>query len=195
MSTRIKMPWNFTKRLIGSKTLERAKDLSILLKKKIRDSLKVIRLNALIVEDYFWTILVPRYQKVYVGNLEWHKLKQEQFHYFWEPQVWSKWLSCVCCFLWFWAWYIGSDSVYNDDENAIFLENLAKEYQHLLNNYIKVKITYKSHKMELGMLNEEKLNYIEKNCFLETEHKSLLKRNNAPTPKIDSQWKSTSSKL
>ena len=45
------------------------------------------------------------------------------------------------------------------------------------------------------MLNEEKFNYIEKNCFPETEYKSLLKRNNAPTPKIDSKRKSTSSKL
>lgn len=44
------------------------------------------------------------------------------------------------------------------------------------------------------MLNKEKLNYIEKILFLETEHKCLLKRNSTLTQEIEPQRKVVSSK-
>ena len=44
------------------------------------------------------------------------------------------------------------------------------------------------------MLNEEKLNHLEKIQFLKTEHKSLLDKNNALTQEIEQQRKVDSSK-
>lgn len=43
---------------------------------------------------------------------------------------------------------------------------------------MKVTTTYELLKIELGVLNEEKLNPLEKIRFLEIDYKSLLERNN-----------------
>ena len=58
---------------------------------------------------------------------------------------------------------------------------MVDEYQHLIQSHIKVNTTYESQEFEIGMPNEEKMNYIEIFLFLEVEHQSLIERNNALT--------------
>ena len=71
---------------------------------------------------------------------------------------------------------------------------MVDEYQHLIQSHIKVNTTYESPKFEIGMPNEEKMNYIENFWFLETEHQSLIERNNALTQEIEYWRKYISSK-
>ena len=71
---------------------------------------------------------------------------------------------------------------------------MVDEYQHLIQSHIKVNTTYESPKFEIGMPNEEKMNYIENFLFLETEHQSLIERNNALTQETKYWRKSISSK-
>ena len=56
---------------------------------------------------------------------------------------------------------LDSDYEFNDDKNAYFLENMVNEYQHLIQSHIKVNTTYESPKSDIGLPNEEKMNYIE----------------------------------
>ena len=71
---------------------------------------------------------------------------------------------------------------------------MGNEYQHLIQSHIKVNTTYESPKSDIGLPNEEKMNYIEKFWFLETEHQSLIERNNALTQEVKYWRKSISSK-
>ena len=79
------------------------------------------------------------------------------------------------------------DSNSDDDEELIdeqrveFFNNLIDDHEKLIKSYMKNNDILEAHKNKINVLNVEKTNFLEKFRFLESEHHSLLEKNNALT--------------
>ena len=77
-----------------------------------------------------------------------------------------------------------SDDEFTDDQYAKFLSNLVVEHEKLIKSYLKDHDILKVRKTKIDMLNVENTNVLDKIRFLESEHHSLLEKNNALTQEI-----------
>ena len=76
------------------------------------------------------------------------------------------------------------DDEFTDEQRAEFLSNLVVEHERQINSYMKNNNILDTHKNKIDVLNTEKINLLEKVRFLESEHHSLLEKNNPLTQEI-----------
>ena len=76
------------------------------------------------------------------------------------------------------------DDEFIDEQRAEFFENLVVEHERLVKSYMKNHEVLYAHKNKIDVLNARKTNLLEKIRFLESEHHSLLEKNNALTQEI-----------
>ena len=74
------------------------------------------------------------------------------------------------------------------------MNNLVVEHEKLIKNYLRDLDILEAHKTKIGVLKEEKTNFLEKKKirFLKSEHHFLLEKNNALTQEMKSNKPSSS---
>ena len=65
------------------------------------------------------------------------------------------------------------------------MNNLVVEREKLIRNYLRDHDILETHKTNIDVLKKENINLLENTRFLESEHDSLLEKNNTLTQKIN----------
>ena len=89
----------------------------------------------------------------------------------------------------------GSDSdndEFIDEQRADFLDNLIVEHERLIKSYMKNHDVLEAQKKKIDVLSVEKFNTLEKIRFVESEHHSLIEKNNVVTQEIKNNKPSSS---
>ena len=73
---------------------------------------------------------------------------------------------------------------FTNEQRVEFLSNLVIKHQRLIKSYMKNNDIHEAHKNKIDVLNVGKTNFLEKIRFLESEHHSLLEKNNTLTQEI-----------